>query len=220
MASTFTCGGNFTRNAPLMYSGNVTSEPALKSVMMKSSIDRANDSSAAARMPGRMQRERDLPERSQRRRPEVLSCLFERPVEPADAGPHRERDEAHLEHDVGDHDGREPPVDVPVEEQRGERRAEHDLGRRQRKHQEEVQAAAAAEPVAGERDGDQRAEDRRDDGGDRRDLQALDERVGQRLVAERVLPVVERELLPRRSCSCPSGWLNEKTTIQMIGTNR
>ena len=38
-----------------MYSGNVLSDPALNSVMMKSSIDRANDSrAAAARMPGRI----------------------------------------------------------------------------------------------------------------------------------------------------------------------
>ena len=35
-----------------MYFGNVETEPELKFVMMKSSKLRANDSSAAARMPG------------------------------------------------------------------------------------------------------------------------------------------------------------------------
>ena len=74
-----------------------------------------------------------------------------------------------------------PRVDVGVEEQRRQRRAEHDLGRRQRQHEEQVEPSGAAEPVAGEGDGDQRAEhggDRRRDGGD---LEALDEGVGEAL---------------------------------------
>ena len=52
VASTLTCGLNDTLKLALMYSGNVLTEPALNSVMMKSSIDRANASSAAARMRG------------------------------------------------------------------------------------------------------------------------------------------------------------------------
>src|SRR5919106_6448599 len=50
--STFTCGGAPTRAAPQTNIGNVTVEPALKFVMMKSSMERANASSAPARIPG------------------------------------------------------------------------------------------------------------------------------------------------------------------------
>ena len=54
VASTLSCGGIATREAPNTCSGKVMSEPALKNVMMKSSMLRANDSNEAARIPGRI----------------------------------------------------------------------------------------------------------------------------------------------------------------------
>ncbi len=54
VARTLIWGEISTLEAPKIRSGNVSSEPELKNVMMKSSIDRANDSRAAARMPGVM----------------------------------------------------------------------------------------------------------------------------------------------------------------------
>ena len=58
VAITLICGGVATRAAPQTNSGNVTVEPELKFVITKSSIDRANASSAAASTPGRDQRQR------------------------------------------------------------------------------------------------------------------------------------------------------------------
>ena len=49
---TFTCGGAPTRAAPQTKSGNVTSLPALKYVITKSSTERAKASRNAARIPG------------------------------------------------------------------------------------------------------------------------------------------------------------------------
>ena len=49
---TLTCGGMPRCAAPQTNIGNVTSLPALKFVMMKSSNDSENASSAAATMPG------------------------------------------------------------------------------------------------------------------------------------------------------------------------
>src|SRR6266516_765427 len=49
---TFTCGGNPKRDAPYTHSGKVTVLPALKLVMMESSIDMAKASSATAMTPG------------------------------------------------------------------------------------------------------------------------------------------------------------------------
>src|SRR5919106_5234419 len=51
---TFTWGGAPMRAAPQTNMGNVTVVPALKLVMMKSSIERAKARNAAARMPGAM----------------------------------------------------------------------------------------------------------------------------------------------------------------------
>ena len=48
------------------YFGNVDTDPELKFVMMKSSKLSANESSAAAMMPGSEQRERDPPEHLRR----------------------------------------------------------------------------------------------------------------------------------------------------------
>ena len=116
VASTLTCGLNDTLKLALMYSGNVLTDPALNSVMMKSSIDRANASRAAARMPGSSSGNVTFQNVRIGDGAEVLGGLFEPEVETADAGPHGERDEAHLEHDVGDDDGAEPAVDVLAEE--------------------------------------------------------------------------------------------------------
>ena len=52
LATTFTCGGTATRAAPQTKSGNVVSEPALKYVITKSSIEIAKPSSAALRIAG------------------------------------------------------------------------------------------------------------------------------------------------------------------------
>ena len=54
-ASTLICGGVATRDWPKICTGNVfVLVPDTKYVMMKSSIDSANDSRNAARMPGRI----------------------------------------------------------------------------------------------------------------------------------------------------------------------
>jgi hypothetical protein len=51
---TNTCSGMPTLTAPYTHSGKVGVWPATKLVMMKSSIDSAKASSAAARMPGKI----------------------------------------------------------------------------------------------------------------------------------------------------------------------
>ena len=52
VASTLIWGESSVRDAPKMRSGNVSTEPELKNVTMKSSMDRAKLSSPAARIPG------------------------------------------------------------------------------------------------------------------------------------------------------------------------
>ena len=87
-ASTLICGGVAVRDWPKIWIGNVVVlGPDTKYVMMKSSIDSANDSRNAARMPGHDQRQRDLEERARRRRAEVHRRVLERPVEAPRSAP-------------------------------------------------------------------------------------------------------------------------------------
>ena len=123
--------------------------------------------------------------------------VLERPVHAPRPRLHRQRHEAEAEQRVGDHDGAEPPRGAEVEEEGEERCAHHDLGRGEGQHDQEVDGGAAAHPVAAERHGDQAAQDRGEHAGDGRHLDALDERVGERALRERMEPVVEGEPLPR-----------------------
>ena len=88
--------------------------------------------------------------------------VLERPVEAAHPGLDGQGHEAHAEHDVGDHHGREAEGDVLAQEQLVERCAEHDLGCGQRQHQEDLGDLGAGEAVAGERDRHQGAHDHGD----------------------------------------------------------
>ncbi len=54
MPITWTCGGRLFRIVPQIQTGKVLTRPDVKLVMMKSSIDSAKTSRAAATMPGRM----------------------------------------------------------------------------------------------------------------------------------------------------------------------
>ena len=150
--------------------------------MMKSSIDRANDSNAAARMPGRISgkvtfqnvRTGDAPRSwaacsSVQSKPRTLARTVRATkltwnITWAMITVVKPRVMSASRNNVASDD------------------AEDDLGRRQRQDEEDVESLRAAEPVAGEGDGDHRA----DDGGDRRrdggDLEALDEGVGERPV--------------------------------------
>ena len=169
-ASTLICGGVAVRDCPKIRTGKVVVlGPETKYVMMKSSIDSANDSRNGREDPGNDQRQRDPEERARRVRAEVHRRVLERPVEAPQSGLDRERDVAHAEHDVRDQDRREPELEavveqheVRLEEQREQRRAEHDLGRGERQDEQEVDAVPAPEPVAHQRDRDERPEDRRD----------------------------------------------------------
>ena len=69
-------------------------------------------------------------------------------------------------------------------------------GRRERQDEQEVDRLAAPDPVAHERDRDERPEDVAITVAIDAISQAEDQRVDERLVGERVQPVVERELLP------------------------
>ena len=69
-------------------------------------------------------------------------------------------------------------------------------GRGERQHQQEAHGAAAAEPVAAERERDQRAEDRGHQGRDGGYPEAQLHRLDERGVLERIAPRVERERLP------------------------
>ena len=84
------------------------------------------------------QRQRHLEERPGGAGAEVQRGVLQRPVEPADAGAHRHRDEADLEGHMGDDDRRVPGGPAHVEEQRQQRGAHHDLRRGQRQDQEGV----------------------------------------------------------------------------------
>ena len=89
-----------------------------------------------------------------------------------------------------------PVATLEVEEHRQQRGAEHDLGRGERDEDEEVDRRAAAELVAHQRQRGDRAERRRDQRRQRGDLERDAQRVADAGHAERVLPGVERELLP------------------------
>ncbi len=87
-ASTLICGGVAVRDWPKIRTGNVVVlGPDTKYVMMKSSIDSANESSDAARMPGSDQRQRHLAEGARRRRTEIHRRILERPVEARGCAP-------------------------------------------------------------------------------------------------------------------------------------
>ena len=104
-ASTLICGGVAVRDWPKIRIGNVVVlGPETKYVMMKSSIDSANDSRNAARIPGVISGSVTLQERPRRVRAEVHRRVLERPVEAAEPRLHRERDVADAEHDVREHD--------------------------------------------------------------------------------------------------------------------
>ena len=79
--------------------------------------------------------------------------------------------------------------------------------------------AAAAELVAHERERHQRAEHRRDDRRERRDLEAVLHRVGEPRDRERVLPVLEREPLPGEVEAALVS-LNENRMMIAIGSSR
>ncbi len=104
MPMTFTCGGMPRWAAPQTYIGNVTVVPALKFVMMKSSNESENDSSAAATMPGKHQRQRHPPERLPLARVEVHRRLLQPRVQPGQPSLDGDHDERHAEHHVRDED--------------------------------------------------------------------------------------------------------------------
>jgi hypothetical protein len=64
------------------------------------------------------------------------------------------------------------------------------------KHQQQSDGGRAAELVPAERQRDERAEQRRNEGRDRRDLEAQLHRLHERGILKRLLPGVERERLP------------------------
>ena len=151
------------------------------------------------------QGQRHPEERARGVRAQVHRRVFERPVETPESRLDGERDVAHAEHDVREHDRREAQLEADVEqdevrleEQREQRSTEHDLRCGQRQHEQEVDAVPTAEPVANERHRDERPEDRGDRRRDQRDLEAEDQCLHERLVRERVQPVLEGELLPDR----------------------
>ena len=207
-ASTLICGGVAVRDCPKIRTGKVVVLGPGHEVRDDEVVDRQRErQQERGEDPRDDQRERDLEEgarRVSRRGPSPRPRASSR--SPRNRALTVERDVAHAEHDVRDHDRREPELELMVEqhevrleEQREQRRAEHDLRRGERQHQEEVHAAPAPEPVAHERDRDERAEDRGDERPRCSAISRLsDQRVDQRLVRERVQPVVERELLPHR----------------------
>ncbi len=104
LAMTFTCGGTETRAAPQTKSGNVVVGPATKYVITKSSIESANPSSAALRIAGASERQRDLAERRPLVGAEIHRRLLEVAVEVDQPRLHRDDDVADDEHDVRDED--------------------------------------------------------------------------------------------------------------------
>ena len=163
---TLTCGGMPRCAAPHTYSGNVTVVPLLKFVMMKSSNDSENASSAARGDARHDQRQRDVPEGRALVGVEVHRRLLQPRVEAGEAGLDRHDDEADAEHDVGDEDRAEAQRRAQVEEQREQGGAEDDLGRGHRQEDQQVRRRAAVEAVTHEGEGDERAEQGRDRRGD------------------------------------------------------
>ena len=153
--------------------GRSSVDPALNSVMMKSSSDRANDSIAAATMPGDDQRQRDPAGTSGSGwRPRSIAASSRLQSKPRIRAFTVRATKLIWNMTWASTMVREAQVPAEVEEQGEQRRAEHDLGRGQRDHQEQVDAAGSPEPVAHQGDGHQRAEDHGDDRGQRRHLQA------------------------------------------------
>ena len=134
----------------------------------KSSIDRLNASSAGRDDARQDQREGHLPERLQLVRAEVHRRLLEVAREARQARPDGDDHEADVEHDVGDQDRDE----VQREERVGCRSTTNSVsseaprtisGRRHRQEDQRVREPSPAEVVAHEGEGDQRAQDGRDE---------------------------------------------------------
>ena len=217
---TFTCGGAPMRAAPQTNSGNVVSEPELKYVTTKSSIEIAKHSSSAARIAGAISGSVTFRKVDPLVRAEVHRRLLEVAVEADESRLHRHDREADAEHDVRDQDRPEAEDDVQVEEERQQRRAEHDLRRRQRQEDQDVRGPAAPEAVADERQRDQRPERRRDEAREQRDLEREEDGAPDPRHAVPVAPVVPGEALPDVVELARSGWLNEKTITTAIGSIR
>ena len=165
LATTLTCGGTATRATPQTKTGNVCVAPRVE-VRDHEVVDREREAEQGRGEDRRReQRQGDLAERGPLVRAEVHRRLLEVTVEPDQARLHGDDDEADDEHHVRDEDRHEPQLERRrrVQEEGEQRRTEHDLRGRHRQEHEHVRPAAPDEPVADDRQRDERAEGGGDD---------------------------------------------------------
>ncbi len=202
---TLICIGIGVAPTPHTNIGNVTVLPELRLVMMKSSNDSENASSAAPRMPGntsgnviRQNVCHSLAYRS------MAACSMPRvhAREPRLDGDHHERQ---AEHDVGDQD--RPETELTAEagghEQRQQGRAHHDLGRGHRQEDHQVRRRPPGEAVPHQREGHQRARAR-----------------WRRAVASRPIWMLSPTASHRPSGPHGSAQLAEREAIELVGVAR
>ena len=176
MPITFTCGGAPTRAAPQTNSGNVVLDPALKYVTTKSSIEIAKQSRSAARIAGAISGSVTFRKVDPLVRAEVHRRLLEVAVEPDQPRLDRDDGEADAEHDVGDQDRPEAEDDVRLRKSVSSEAPRTISGVESGRKIRMFVARAPAEPVADERERDQRAERGRDEAREQRDLEREDDR--------------------------------------------
>ena len=209
---TWICGGRLLRMLAQTQIGKVCSVPDVNWVMMKSSIESENASSAAGQDARQDQREGHLPERRPLVRPEVHRRLLEVAREPLHPGPDGDDHVADVEHDVGDEDR----LDAEREQRAAGQRAANGSvavptnivsrlapstisGRRHRDEHEQVRRRPAAELVARQGQRDERAQGGRDDRRDERDDEARDQRVLEAVAGRTGCPRPPARTRPTRS---------------------
>ena len=143
-------------------------------------------------------RQRNPLEHRPRPRPEVARHVLDRAIESIEGDPHEDEDEREREHDVSDEHGQQRALELDPSQEGEQGGADEQAGKQHRRDEQDLQRPAHSGAGAGDRVGRGRSDQHGDGRGHDAEDEAVDECVGEGLVAEDLVVPAGREALERK----------------------